>query len=443
MRLAGPSSIALLVPLLAGRASGGEVAPTFNKDVAPILFAHCSTCHRPKEVGPFPLLTYEHARKRANQIAEVTGQRVMPPWKPAAGHGEFKDARRLADGQVAVLGAWAEAGAPEGEAGDLPPQPTFSEGWHLGQPDLILKVAQPYTIPAGGPDVYVHFLLPTGLERDRYVRAVQVLPSNRRVAHHGVPILDGSGKARKLAGEHGGDHYPNFGGPGFIPRGFLPGYAPGQTTRIDTSDDRGITLTKGLDVVLQMHYHPTGKEEADQPQIGLYFTGEKPRRNPALILMANNDVDIPAGARGHRRADSFAVPVDFEVRDVWGHMHMIGRELKAWAELPGGGTIDLLLIPDWDFNWQDTYRYREPFVLPKGSVVRAEWSWENTADNPRNPNAPPRRVTWGEGSADEMTGLIIGGVTASPRDEGRMWLSVLGHYFEVERKAAEAKKRRR
>jgi len=426
----------------AGRAAGEPVGPTFAKDVAPILFANCSSCHRSGEIGPFSLLTYQDARKRAGLIAQITEEKVMPPWKPAAGHGEFKEARTLSDGQIALLKAWAAAGAPQGDASDLPPTPEFPQGWHLGEPDLIVSVAEPYSIPAAGPDVYVHFVLPMDLDRDRHIRAVQVLPSNRRVAHHGVPILDGSGKARKLAAAQGGDHYQNFGGPGFIPQGFLPGYAPGQTTRIDSEDDRGLTLPKGADIVLQMHYHPSGKVEVDQPRIGLYFTDKKPGRNPNILGLANNDIDIPAEAERYQRADSLTLPVDFEVRDIWGHMHMIGRETKVWAELPNGKTKNLLFIPDWDFNWQDTYHYKEPFTLPRGTVVRAEWTWNNTATNPRNPNSPPKRTLWGEGSTDEMSGLIVGGITVNPTEEGLLWIYTIGHYLNTERKANDAKSRR-
>lgn len=441
MRLFRSPFLVGLVPFLAGRAFGGEADPTFNKDVAPILFKNCSTCHRPNEVGPFSLLTYADTKKRSKQISRLTEQKIMPPWKPVADHDVFKDARTLNDKEIAVFKAWAEARSPEGEAKDLPPQPKFPEGWHAGKPDMILKVERPFTIPAEGPDIYVHFVLPLDFKEDKYVKAVQVLPSNRQVAHHGVIILDGSGTARKLAKKHGGDHYPNFGGPGFLPRGFLPGYAPGQTTRIEKSDKVSITVGKGVDIVLQMHYHPIGKEVNDQPQIGLYFTDKKPERNINIIGMANNDVYIPAGA-SYKRTDSFTLPADFGVGDIWGHMHMIGREVKVWAELPDGKTKDMLLISDWDFNWQDTYHYKKPFVLPKGTVVKAEWSWENTADNPRNPNSPPKLIKWGEGSTDEMSGLIIGGLTVDPKDEGPMWIPVILHYLEIERKAIEAAKKR-
>ena len=437
-------SIAALALTLsvAGRTYSDDTAPTFNKDVALILFQNCSSCHRPDEVGPFSLLTYGDARKRAKQIARVTEKKDMPPWKPSVGHEVFQGARTLTDKQIRVLKAWADAGSPEGEAKDLPPQPKFPEGWHLGEPDLILKVDKPFTIPAEGPDIYIHFVLPLDYKEDKYLKAVQVRPSNRRVAHHGVPILDGGGTARKLAKKNGGDHYPNFGGPGFLPRGFLPGYAPGQTIHLVADDQAGMTLGKGTDIVLQMHYHPIGKEETDQPQIGLYFTHKKPKRNPNVIAMANNDVYIPAGEKAFKRTDTYKVPADFEVKDIWGHMHMIGKELKVWAELPDGKAKGLLHIPDWDFNWQDTYKYKKSFVLPKGTVVKAEFTWDNTAENPRNPFNPPRLIKHGEGSTDEMSGLIIGGVTVNSWDELGMWMSVIGHYFEVEGKANDAKRKR-
>jgi len=429
-----------ILPLITGSDIAAEAAPTFNKDVAPVLFAHCSSCHRPGEVGPFSLFTYADAKKRGKQLAEVTAKRVMPPWKPVNGHGEFLYDRSLSDDLISVFKKWHEAGMPEGEAKDLPAQPKVSEGWHLGEPDMILKVAKPFRIPAEGEDLYVHFVLPTGLKEDKYLRAVQVLPSNKRVSHHGVPILDvANGTAAKLTKKAGGP-YVQFGGPGFLPRGFLPGYAPGQTTRVGT-EDQLITLGKGLDVVLQMHYHPIGKEEMDQPQIGLYFTDKKPKRNPSVIMMSNNDIDIPAGENLYKRSDSFTLPVDYEFRSIFAHMHMIGKDFRVWAELPDKTVRKLFWIDDWDFNWQDTYAYKKPFVLPKGTVVKAEFVWDNSSNHPRNPNSPPKRVRWGEGSADEMSGLIIGGLPVRQSDEGLHWLAVFNHYFDVEGKANAAKKK--
>lgn len=390
-------AVGVVLMLFAGAGLASEPVPTFNKDVAPILFNHCSSCHRPGEVGPFNLLTYADAKKRARQLAEVTAKRLMPPWKPVKGHGEFLFERTLTDAQVAVFRQWHEAGMPEGAASDLPPLPKFPEGWHLGPPDLILKVDRPFRIPAESDDLYVHFVLPTGLKKDQPFRAVQVLPSNRKVAHHAVPMLDvANGTAAKLANK-GGGYYVQFGGPGFLPRGFLPGYAPGMMTHELPEDQPGV-LPKGMDVVLQMHYHPTGKVEYDQPQIGIYFSDKMPKRNASVILMANNDIDIPPGEKRYKRTDEFTLPVDYEFRSIFAHMHMIGKEFRVWAELPDQTTRKLLLIDDWDYRWQDTYLYAKPFVLPKGTVIKAEFIWDNSADHPRNPNIPPKRVRWGEGS---------------------------------------------
>lgn len=425
-----------LMPFLAGPVVGAETDPTFNKDVAPILFAHCSSCHRPNEVGPFNLLTYADAKKRGRQLAEITATRVMPPWKPVKGHGEFKYDRSLSDDQIAVFKNWHTAGMPEGDAKDLPAQPKFPEGWHLGTPDLIMKVEKPFLIPAEGDDLYVHFVLPTGLKADQPYKAVQILPSNRRVTHHAVNILDvANGKSSELTKKSGGP-YVQF-DPGFMPRGFLPGYAPGMMTR----EDQPGVLGKGLDVVLEIHYHPIGKVEFDQPQVGIYFTDKKPERNGSVVLMANNDINIPPGEKNYTRTDEFRLPVDYEFHSVYAHMHMIGKTFRVWAELPDKTTQKMFLIDDWDYRWQDTYYYKKPIVLPKGTVIKAEFVWDNSTDHPRNPFNPPKRIKNGPMSRDEMSGLILGGMPVNARDEGWHWLAVLGHYLEVERRDNEAKKK--
>ncbi|MCS7269760.1 MAG: hypothetical protein NZ703_01635 [Gemmataceae bacterium] len=419
---------------LASSAVGGE--PTFTKDVAPILYNHCTSCHRPNEVGPFNLITYADAKRRGRQLVEVTTRRVMPPWKPVKGHGQFLYDRSLSEEQIAIIQKWYEAGMPEGDAKDLPPLPKFTDGWHLGPPDLILKVEKPFRIPAEGDDLYVHFVLPTGLTKDQPFRAVQVLPSNKRVAHHAVPMLDvHKGKAYELARKDG--YYIRF-DPGFLPRGFLPGYAPGMMTHELPEDQPGV-LPQGMDVVLQMHYHPTGKEEWDQPQIGIYFADKPPKRNPSVILLANNEIDIPPGERHYKRTDQFQLPVDYEIRSIFAHMHMIGKQVRVWAELPDKTKRSLLYIDDWDYRWQDTYVYAKPPVLPRGTIIKAEFIWDNSESHPRNPYSPPRRIRWGERSTDEMSGIIIGGMTVKPNDEGWHWLAVLGHYFDIERKANAAK----
>ena len=425
-------SVTLAIVLFGASRAPAAEAPTFNKDIAPILFAHCAACHRPGDIGPFPLLTYADAKKRAKQLARVTDKRIMPPWMPHPEWATFKDARTLTAEQIAVFQKWADAGTPEGDAKDLPPQPKFKEGWQLGKPDLILKMDKPFTIPAEGRDVYHHFVFPLDLPKDRYLKGIEVIPGNRRVAHHAVGILDTSGTAVKLAKKHDGISYPGN-TPGFLPAGFTPGYAPGQKGGF-FGPDEAITLKKGTDLVLQMHYSPSGKEETDQTQIGLYFTDTPPKRNVGILLMGSLDIDIAPGVKEYKRTDSFTIPVDYEVRSAWAHMHLIGKEVKMWAELPDKKTVKLLWISDWNFNWQDTYVYDKPFVLPKGTVVKAEFVWDNSAANPRNPSNPPKRVLNGEQSADEMGGLILGGRPVKPADELTAWLAVIGHYFEVEGK---------
>jgi hypothetical protein len=410
--------------------------PTFHKDVAPILFSQCATCHRDGQIGPFPLLKYDDAKKRAKQLARVTGDKVMPPWKPDAGHGEFQDARVLTDRQVATLKAWAAADAPEGDPKDSPPVPKFKDGWQLGKPDIILKMPEAFTVPADGRDVYQHFVFPLDLKKDVHVIGVEVRPGNPKVAHHAVGILDTSGAARKKADKAKEEKTgPGYAGldVGFLPAGFTPGYVPGQTPRL-MKKGAAITIKKGTDFVLQMHYHPSGKEEKDQTEIGLYLTDTPPTSIIGVVMMASEEIDISAGEKRFTAKDTFTLPADMTVEGIWPHMHCVGKTVDVTAELPDGKSRTLLKISDWDFNWQDTYVYAKPFDLPKGTKVVAEFTWDNSKDNPRNPHSPPKRVKLGEGSLDEMSGLIITGELKTWQDSLAHWGGVIGHYAEIKTK---------
>lgn len=406
---------------------GVAAPPVFTKDIAPIIFQHCTVCHRPGNIGPFPLTNYQEVQSRARQLVRVTQEGLMPPWKPQPGHGEFAFDRRLDAAQLQRLQDWLAAGKPQGPAADLPPLPQFPEGWQLGKPDLILKLPRPYRIPAEGPDLYVHFPFELKLDQDIHIRGVEVRPSNLRVAHHGVGILDGSGTARKLDAASPEPGYIRFGGPGFLAAGFTPGYVPGQTPRL-FDEGAAITIKKGTDLVLQMHYHPTGKEEGDQVEVGLYLTPKAPTRHMLGILMGTEKVDIPAGETHYIQRDTFKLPVNLKLMNIWGHMHMIGRELKVWAELPEGHSERLLWINDWDFAWQETYQYRKPILLPAGTVVHAEFRWDNSSQHPRNPHSPPRHISLGEGSTDEMAGLWLGGELNSSLELWGLLLANIGHY---------------
>lgn len=375
---------------------------TYTKDVAPILFEHCAGCHRPGDVGPFSLLTYADAAKRADFLADVTHSRRMPPWKPVEGYGDFLNARRLSDAQIATIAAWAAAGAPEGDAKDLPPAPSFSDGgWQLGTPDVVLKMAEPFEIPASGRDVFRCFVIPMNFDTDRVVAAVEFHPGNRRVLHHALFYLDNTGQARKLDEKAPGYGYTSFGGVGFLPSGGIGGWAPGASAR-QFPEGMGNLVRKGSDVVFQVHYHPDGKPETDQSELGVYFVKGPVRHIIASVALGNRDIDIPAGETNYRLASSFTLPSDIHAVGISPHMHWLGRDMQVDAILPDGRTEHLIWIKDWDFNWQGQYVYRQIIDLPKGTRLKLKASYDNSASNPANPSDPPAKVHFGEQTTDEM-----------------------------------------
>ncbi len=390
--------------------------PTFNRDIAPILWKNCASCHRPGEIGPFSLLTYNDAAKRADFLAEVTSDRSMPPWKPEQGFGSFHDERRLSGQEITLIHDWSEAGAPEGDPQDLRPAPQFPEGWQLGTPDLVLKMGAPFSIAASGDDVYRCFVIPIPLDSDKTVSAVEFRPGNRRVVHHAIYYLDSTGAARKKDAAEPGPGYTSFGGPGILPTGGLGGWAPGSLPRW-LPDGVGKMLRKGSDLVLQIHYHPDGKPETDESMVGIYFTKQPAKRIVGGIMVRSRQLNIPPGEkRYHVTAQSDPLPVDAEVIGITPHMHYIGKEMKVTAQQPGGKTVPLIWIKDWDFNWQGQYQYETPVLLPKGTVIKLEAYYDNSADNPRNPTKPPKRVTWGEQTTNEMCLMAVQLITKTPED---------------------------
>ena len=418
-----------LEPVLAGRAvphprtralgcaiaiAAHGAAPTFNKDIAPILYQNCATCHRPGEVAPFSLLTYQDAAKRASLIAVITQKCVMPPWKAEPGYGSFANERRLSDRQIALFRDWAKAGAPEGEPQDKPVPPAFPNGWQAGQPDKILTMRRQFEVPADGPDPYRCFVLPLDIDRDVYVSGLEFRPGNRRVVHHALVFLDSSGTARKLAAGSPDGGYPCFGGPGFRPAGMIGGWAPGATPPAP-SPELAQPVMKGADIVVQIHYHPSGKPEEDRSTLGLRFSGP-PTKGRVAIVLANPRIDIPPGDAHYVVKASVTMPQDVDLFGITPHAHYLGKDLKVEARLPDGTTRPLIWIKDWDFNWQGQYRYKEPVHLPKGTRIGFEYVYDNSDNNPRNPAHPPVRVRWGEETKDEMALVFLGVVLPSPAD---------------------------
>jgi hypothetical protein len=360
-------------------------------------------------------LTYRDAAKRANFLKDITAERRMPPWKAEPGFGEFHDARRLSDAEIKTLAAWADSGAKEGDARDLPPVPKFPTGWQLGTPDLILKMPKEFTVAAGGRDVFRCFVIPTGIDENRTVAAVEFRPGNRKVVHHALFFLDSTGAARKKVGDDPTSSYASFGGIGLLPTGSLGGWAPGAMPR-RLPDGTGLLLRKGSDLVLQVHYHPSGKEEKDQSTVGVYFTKTKDAKLVTGIPMVNRRLYIPAGEERHKVTASFTLPVPVQAIGISPHMHLVGREMKVIALLPDGSTKPLIWIKDWDFNWQGQYRFAKPIDLPKGTKLELEAYYDNSTKNSNNPNKPPKLVTWGEQTTDEMCLCAIQVLPEKPGD---------------------------
>ena len=377
-------------------------SPTYCKDVASILQKNCQECHRPGQVGPFALETYDQARKRASDIVAVVENRSMPPWKAAPHVGlKFKDARSLNESEIATLVAWSKADAPEGNPADLPSPPKFLDDWQLGTPDMVIDIGADFDVPASGDDIYRCFVVPTHLDKDQYVAAVEYRPGNRSVVHHMLGYVDVSGKARERDQAEPGPGYTCFGGPGDPIHGGLGGWAPGNLPFF-LPDGIGRSLPKQSDVIVQVHYHPRGKPETDRSKIGLYFSKKPVKQVMHWGVVINPGLELPPGQSNIEVKAAWEVPVDVTAHAVTPHMHLLGRDMLMSVKFPDGRVQDLINVPEWDFNWQYTYQFEKPLDIPKGSVVSLVSHYDNSDSNPRNPHKPPVLVKWGEATTDEM-----------------------------------------
>jgi thioredoxin-like negative regulator of GroEL len=384
-------------------------AVTFNKDIAPILFGHCASCHRPGQSGPFNLLSYEDVQKRAKQVVEVTQSRYMPPWLPSAGHEPLANDRSLSAEQIALIQQWLADGAPEGDAKDLPAAPKFPEGWRLGKPDLVVQMPIAYTLPASGKDVYRNFVFPIPVTARKYVSAVEFNPGNRQV-HHALIYVDATRQSRRQADKATAAGEP----PGFdgmvmpqtaqMPGGQLLGWQPGKVP-YHMSDGLAWVLEKDMDVVLQMHMQPSGKPETIQPSLAFYFTDRAPTNAPFRVNLTRLDLAIPAGATNYIVEQSYTLPIDVDVLRISPHTHYLGHELSGYAVLPDGTRKSLLHIKDWDFNWQGDYEFAKPVFLPRGATLNMRFRFDNSTNNVQNPFNPPRTVSYGVNTTDEMAEL--------------------------------------
>ncbi|MGB6687421.1 MAG: tetratricopeptide repeat protein [Terracidiphilus sp.] len=388
------------------------VTPTWSRDLAPVLYKNCTTCHHPGGAGPFSLLTFEDAKRWGPQILLVTQSRFMPPWLPEPGFGDFADVRRLSDVDRALIQRWASDGMPQGDAAEAPAPPHYDATWQLGKPDLILKAERPFTLPAGGTDVFRNLILPYPLKETHYIRALEIRPSAPKVVHHANILIDRTESLRRQHPADWQDGIPGMellmdAGNRFDPDSHFLFWKP-DTPALVEPDGMPLRLDPGNDLVLNIHLKPSGKPETIDAEIGLYFTDERPRHFPMLLQLDRDDaLDIPAGDSHFVVEDSLTLPVDVDVLGVYPHAHYLGHDLEGWAILPDGQKKWLVWIRNWDIDRQSVYRYKEPLLLPKGSVLHMRYAYDNSAANVHNPNSPPIRVRAGNRSVDEMSHLWL------------------------------------
>jgi len=410
-------------------APGGGPKVTYTRDIAPMLAANCLECHREGDVAPFELGSYEDVKRRAHMIAEVCESGYMPPWNAERGYGHFRDERGLSRPQIARLRRWVEEGAERGDPEELLPAPAAPETrWRLGEPDFIVSMPVDYEIPAEGEDIYRYFHVPSELTENRPVVAVDFRPGDPAVVHHCLAYLDPSGNAKKL---EDADPEPGFalfgtravsGDADFLRRGAIAGWAPGKQP-YRYPEGLAMELPGGVDFVLEVHYHLTGKPTSDRSELAFYFADQPVERYVEGLVIGTEQIDIAPGDGAYGRRVWMELPSDVELIQVTPHMHYLGREVEAYAELPDGTQEPLIRIDDWDFRWQDTYVYREPVRLPEGTILEAFFRFDNSAENPFNPSDPPARVKEGWQTTDEMCLFYFTVVPRRDEDRGALQLA--------------------
>jgi hypothetical protein len=418
-----------------------QAAPTFSKDVAPILYKNCTNCHRPGEIAPMSLLTYSDARPWAKSIATRVARGTMPPWHADPAHGEFLNDRRLSDADKDTIAKWVAADAPEGAAADLPAQPKYAEGWMIGQPDVVLSMQEDYPIPASGEVKYQYFEVPTNFTEDKWIQAFEVRPGNRATVHHVIvytrppaqprptqtaqtaaaqpaprpaPLFEFAENMEIPAGQTGGKQLPpeerKPAGPNDrpMPKTLGPSvgaYVPGMPLRV-YPEGTATRLRAGSTLIFQMHYTPTGKATTDRTSIGLIFAKAPPKIELRGTVLANGALHIPAGAADQRVDAEMTINQNISLWSVLPHTHVRGKRWEYQAIYPDGRTETILSVPKYDFDWQTDYIYKQPLKLPKGTKIHATAWYDNSANNPSNPD-PTKDVWWGDQTWEEMmfTGL--------------------------------------
>ncbi len=363
---------------------------TYAKDVAPIVQNRCQECHRPGQIGPMPLLSYDDVSAWAQMIREVIEERRMPPWHADPKHGKFRNDRSLSKEERDTLLAWIDQGCPRGDERDQPAPRRFAEGWTIGTPDVVFTMPKEFTVPAKAPRSgirYQNFVVPTNFEEDRWVQAVEAKPGNKAVVHHIIVYVIQGGKRVKDVADG-------------IGSGMLGAYAPGDLGMVYPAG-AAKKIPKGASLVFQMHYTPNGVEQSDRSSVGLIFAKEPPRTEVRMRAIAQQLLLIPPGAENHKAYSSSTFKKDVLLYGLLPHMHLRGKSFEYEAIYPDGTKQVLLSVPRYDFGWQATYYLAEPLRLPAGTRIECTAAFDNSAKNPNNPD-PKVLVHWGEQTWEEM-----------------------------------------
>jgi len=397
-KLVGIGVVAGTMILAAGHLEAQNAsAPTFAKDVAPIVFEKCAECHRPGSMAPMSLMTYDDVRPWARAIKQRVTRREMPPWGADPAYGPYANDPSLTQSQIDTIAAWVDGGAPAGNPADMPPAPNFVEGWSIGEPDLVFTMLQPFTVPADGTVPYMYVTIPTNLKEDIWVRGIELKPSDRRVVHHIIgDLVEGKGQpvdpTPKLTRDNGQTELA----------GGLAGYVPG---RVYDLFEEGVArrIPAGANIVLQMHYTTIGEVVHDQTQVGVVFAKEPPSglRQSGGGQIPNFTFVIPPGAPNHEVTAQQTIQRDTYLRSVYPHMHVRGKDVTYSLRYPDGREEIVLHVPRYDFNWQLNYVFAQPKFMPKGSVLKVTAHYDNSSANRHNPD-PSAEVRWGNQTWEEM-----------------------------------------
>ena len=386
---------------------------TFHKDIAPIIHSKCTPCHKPGGVAPFKLIEYEDVYKRGKFIAHVTQSRYMPPWHAGPNFGVFKHERKLSPRQVGLIKLWVQNGMEQGDKSHYQPlgDESLSNLMKTETADIVIRMNETYEVPGDLSEQYRFFVVPSRLREDTFVSSIDFVPGNKRMVHHSRIMTDTTHNMRTMDGLSEFDPKVNDYRKTPLVDEFFHGWVPGNF-RIKFPPGTGKKIYKDTDFIFNIHYSPTPKPEWDRSEIRLYRTTEKVEREVGTLALdekyiTNQPFEIPPGEVSTFYMKSPFVTHDLSVIGVLPHMHLLGKSFKAYAITPEGDLVKLIHIPSWDFNWQNTYQYKNLVKIPKGSVIYAEAVFDNRAENPQNPFFPPKLVKNGWNTTDEMMNLIL------------------------------------